>query len=204
MTLIISAATTEYILQAADRRLTLSHGRLIKGFRDDVTKAVAFCNTAIFGITGLSYVGDAGSQRTDHWLCEVLAGSTLLLEQLYVLRDRADEAFAHRGARMAFAATGWCMRDDDRVIPFLALVTNFHDPQSGKSTEVQPRFALLVRPLKDSEKTLMHSVGVELLPEEDDELEGIISGLSSQMLRVEGALHATAQLFAAWRTATKP
>jgi hypothetical protein len=192
MTLIVSAATTEYILQAADRRL--SRGRIIKEFRDDETKAIAFCNTAIFGVTGRVYIDDAESKRTDHWLCEVLAGSTLLLEQLYVLRDRANNAFAHKGDPMAFATTGWCAQGDDRVIPFLALVTNYHHPQSGKVTEVQPTFALLVRPLKDSEKTLLHFVGAELHPSEDEELEGIVSGLASQVLTVEGALHAMAQV----------
>ena len=48
MTLVISAATAEYLIQATDRRLT--RGWPITDVRDDETKAVIFCNSAIFKI----------------------------------------------------------------------------------------------------------------------------------------------------------
>ncbi|WP_437894237.1 hypothetical protein [Sorangium sp. So ce124] len=186
MTLIVSAATTEYLLQAADRRLTRGHP--VKDIRDDETKAVIFCNTAIFGFTGWAYVDDAQKCRTDHWLCEALAGSPNLYEQLPILKRRADETFAARREPLAFAATAWGARNDE-LSPFLVLVSNFHDTKTGKSVaEVRPEFDVLTCGLKDDKDTLFHYVGAELLDWEDDEVEGIMSGLSKRLLTVEQAL----------------
>lgn len=187
MTLVISAATAEYLIQATDRRLT--RGWPITDVRDDETKAVIFCNSAIFGFTGRAYADDQQTRRTDHWLCEALAGSTRLDEQLPVLKARADETFAFRGEPLAFAATAWGTRNDGEPSPFLALVSNFHDAKTGKATaEIQPEFSILARELREDEHTLCHYVGATLHGDEDEELEGIVAGLSKQMLTVERAL----------------
>ncbi len=186
MTLIVLAATTDHILQAVDRRLT--RGQPIRETRDDETKAVVFCGSAIFAYTGRAYIDDEQTQRTDHWLCNALAGSCHLVEQLPVLKARADGTFGHRREPLAFAATAWGSRDG-APSPFLALVSNFHDPKTGKqTTAVKPSFEVLVRELRGSEKTLLHCVGAEVEEAEDDELEGIISGLSSHMLTPDQAL----------------
>jgi hypothetical protein len=186
MTLIVSAATTEYLLQAADRRLT--RGQPIRHVRDDETKAVIFCNSAIFGFTGRAYADDKQMHRTDHWLCEALAGSPHLGEQLPVLKARADESFAPRGEPLAISGTAWGTRDGN-LSPCLVLVSNFHDPKSGKPiVDVKPQFDVLTRELRGDEQTLFHYVGAKLEDSEDDEVEGIVSGLSNGMLTVEQAL----------------
>lgn len=189
MTLIVLAATTNHILQAVDRRLTRGQAKM--DFRDDETKAVVFCGSAIFAYTGRAYVDDKETQPTDHWLCSALAGSCHLEEQLPVLKARADETFGNRREPLAFAAVAWGPRDGV-LSPFLALVSNFHDAKTGKQmADTKPAFEVLLR---GSERTLLHCVGADVEESEDNELEGIVSGLSSHILTIDQALRQMAQV----------
>jgi hypothetical protein len=97
MTLILTAATADFIVQVSDRRLTLPDGSL---FDDFANKAlVASCADSRFTIsyTGLARID--GSTRTDRWLVEHLSrGSieTLTLDQVAVSIQLAAGAALHR------------------------------------------------------------------------------------------------------------
>jgi hypothetical protein len=71
MTLILSLATPEFVVQISDRRLTYRDGKgFIRVADDDANKLTVFRGQMAFGFTGLAHIG---SQRTDTWLARALA-----------------------------------------------------------------------------------------------------------------------------------
>jgi hypothetical protein len=89
MTLILNILTSNRIIQASDRRLTLPNGDI---FDDEANKAICVvCADAIFsiGYTGLAYFG---KKRTDEWLTEYLAEMNLEELQLSCLVENLRNA----------------------------------------------------------------------------------------------------------------
>src|SRR2546427_8471416 len=93
MTLILSLATPEFVIQIADRRLSSLYpgGRIVPN-KEEVTKQTVFCNRMVFAYTGLAKIG---SVATDVWLAHKLAElpTESLSEAVIYVRDRATEAF---------------------------------------------------------------------------------------------------------------
>src|SRR6266536_1802151 len=79
MTLILTCLTTDFVLQASDRRLTFADGPSRGKIKDDGrTKAVVLANAAAFAYTGLAEVGPEA--RTDYWLLDVLTAAPTIVE----------------------------------------------------------------------------------------------------------------------------
>src|SRR5437016_4841959 len=95
MTLILSLATPEFVVQVSDRRLTtLRPGTTQFDIVDDNrNKIVDWGNRVVFGYTGLAQINGIS---TDDWLARSLAsiGNTDLNLVLKHVRDRATQDFA--------------------------------------------------------------------------------------------------------------
>lgn len=129
MTLDIAIANYWYVIQAADRRLTLD-GR---PWDDSANKCVVFgCRDAILSITytGLAYIGEL---PTDIWIANTLAANNLQFRDMGfavdTLRQAATRVFtqdippADRGAEHTFLVAGWHWKRK-RVRSYIWWITN--------------------------------------------------------------------------------
>ncbi len=93
MTLILSIATPEFVLQVSDWRLMRLDGRRATCIEDDANKLTVFCNRMVFGYTGLANIGD---QKTDVWLAQTLSklSDNDLAVVVTQLKERATDAFS--------------------------------------------------------------------------------------------------------------
>ncbi len=135
MTLIVSLANKDYVVQVSDRRLS-SNGRLID---DESNKCgVLFCLNArmVFGYTGLARYG---AFSTDKWLLKALHESAnpsyTIVEILEKLKDKATETFNnHQALRglsnnqksLAVMFTGF-INIDGTLKPGCAILSNYHN-----------------------------------------------------------------------------
>jgi ribosomal protein S17 len=98
MTLIITVAAKNKVIQASDRRLTHLDGRL---YNDQANKAVCVsCNNAVFSVayTGIAHVD---GRKTDEWIADYFAaipdiGQKPIHEIQRELTDYASAAFSKR------------------------------------------------------------------------------------------------------------
>ncbi len=137
MTLVVTAATANFVAQVSDKRLTLPDG---SPFDDEANKAVVLsCEDGDLAIayTGLAYVGELqadglGKFRTDDWLVEVLtkrrAGRMLASRVIAMLTEEATKEFAEmpvspENKRASFYVGGW--PNAAGLEPALWLISNF-------------------------------------------------------------------------------
>jgi hypothetical protein len=131
MTLVISVATPEFVLQVSDRRLT-SLGGEQEPIDDQSNKQTVFGNRMVFGYTGLARIKDTS---TVDWLGNVLASCPIEspLKTFNRLRDEATTAFrtikvCQEHKKLAFVGVGWTqVGSDSLLLPFLCRVSNYHD-----------------------------------------------------------------------------
>jgi hypothetical protein len=145
MTLILSLATPEFVVQVADRKLINQKTRQTKD--TNTNKMVLFCNRATFGYTGLAQISDVS---TDEWLWQTISEmkEESLSATLDHVADRATEVF--RGIRypaawkkLAFVGVGWTRSDVDAPFyPIICRVSNFHDAQVAGLAEARPQFTV--------------------------------------------------------------
>ncbi len=130
MTLILSYANRDCVLQVSDRRLTIRQPNGTYVVEDDeANKAIVVCNRAAFAYTGLACVRD---QRTDYWIVDALsaAKARTISDAWDALGSSAAETFAglpdpveHK--RIAFAGVGWLLPKDDQVFkPVICRISN--------------------------------------------------------------------------------
>jgi hypothetical protein len=131
MTLILSLATPDFVMQVADRQVTyLSNGQAKSNY---ATKMVMLRNQAILSFTGLA---ELEGESTDVWLARTifLAPGSDYRSVFDHIRRRADQAIfreqmrgtpaAHR--RLAFVGTGFVRtRPAGPLYPFIARISNF-------------------------------------------------------------------------------
>jgi hypothetical protein len=125
MTLIISAAVGDYLIQVSDRRLTKN--RRLED--DEANKAVVFCNRASFAYTGLASIG---SHATDEWLvrCLINAKTESLSKALEYVAAQASRCFqsmrySRQLKRHAFVGIGWTrLPGESFLAPILFSVSN--------------------------------------------------------------------------------
>lgn len=128
MTLILSLVGEDYVVQVADRRISLltSSGRTT--VRDDVTnKVVNFANRAVFGYTGLA---ELEGHRTDLWIADRLRRSPDLGDGFVALREDLTALFSrgpYRGHGHTVTAAGFKWEPDGTVTPYYAVVTNMFE-----------------------------------------------------------------------------
>src|SRR5258708_6773944 len=146
MTLILSLATPEFLVQVADRRLSLMYpnGRFVVN-KEEVVKQTLFCNRMIFAYTGLANIGSLKTDvRLAHKLGELPTES--VDEAITHLRDRATEAFRsiYHPPRIkihAFVGLGWTrLSDDGPFLPTMCRISNFHDEDGKLLSQARDEF----------------------------------------------------------------
>jgi hypothetical protein len=154
MTLVLSLLTPTHALQASDRKVvSIRRGEIIEE-DEQRNKAVLFKDRWAFGFTGLAELGPDG--RTDLWLADALSRADQSLPPgdhdprvlFRAVADRATDEFSRREIRRlpselrrhAFVGVCWGrFPDAAHPLPYLVLISNFHDRRSGEpahATEV--------------------------------------------------------------------
>jgi len=148
MTQIIAAMTADYVILAADRRLTfidVDHSRDPTVKDDDTCKLVSLYGVGAFGYTGYA---DLEGRPTHKWIAIQLARRRVKtpLEAACVLRECATRAIAelHPLIEMTILYVGWWPfgRDPDYdVRPHLLMITNRWD-ESGRPVPPSRNFVI--------------------------------------------------------------
>jgi hypothetical protein len=150
MTLIISALTHDYVVQASDRRLI---NRVTGKIAGSANKAVLFCGHIIFGYTGLATI--EGSEM-DFWLGgRLLSKAPDKQASLECVRDEATRAFQkvpQDFKKHAFVGVGW-----SRSRPILSVISNFMNADGNQLAHAQDQFRI-------DTVALSRSHGVGILP----------------------------------------
>lgn len=124
MTLIVSVIAPDLVFQVSDRRVTLLHSDGRREIRDEpLTKAVVYCDRAVFGFTGYAEVD---LKRSDLWIADQLKDVHDLGDGFDKMRRRLTEVFRrprYRGGHTVTSA-GFKLNGDGTTTPFYALVTN--------------------------------------------------------------------------------
>ena len=151
MTLIITIATANQVVQASDRRLTCVDGSI---YDDESNKAAcAVCRDSHFAIayTGLAHIGKE-RKKTDEWLVDYLEsihaahmdlvsiGEALKEEATAFLRATAVPR-KHKG--IAFVFTGYC-----HGWPFFMSISNREEEDLDHIGEVKEEFQIQVEQMK--------------------------------------------------------
>ena len=112
MTLILSCATRDFVLQVSDRKTTrpLPDGT-VETKDNDANKVVVVCNNAVVGYTGLA---ELDGEDTDVWLARTLAEAKArwAVDACHAIAPKATAALASVSypatlKRQAFVAVGW-------------------------------------------------------------------------------------------------
>jgi len=101
MTLILTRASRDYVLQVADRLVTLPGGQPFDAMSN---KTVLYCarnGVVTMGYTGLAYLGGI---PTDQWIVQTLIGSTLELGPSGAPAIRLGGAHGSRHRPVAYVA----------------------------------------------------------------------------------------------------
>jgi hypothetical protein len=203
LTLIISVLTPQWAIQVSDRRLVrIREGAAVRA-DDERNKAVTWCGRLAFAYAGLAELGR--EKQTDIWLANRLSESEAALEQgsdqgdlLGAVAQRATRyfegprisRFSAEMRRHAFVGVGWARFDgEDDVSPYLALVSNFHDPEDGTElAEARPAFGLSMRRLEPGQGGHVMPVGYPLPQSEIDELSGRLAGADADDIALVAVL----------------
>ena len=168
MTLILSIATHEYLVQVSDRQLTwLTSSGADRLADDDSNKIVLFCGRMAFGYTGLAKLEN---MKTDLWLTKILAESKCVSgsDACNVIRSRATEVFqslpySHNFMQHAFVGIGWTISDPKGPFrPIVCVISNAIDTTGAWLAEAREDFRLMYRVLPDSEAFQLNCTGAEI------------------------------------------
>jgi hypothetical protein len=125
MTLIGALATSDFVAQVSDRRLTLAG----KPFDETANKSVVLCSHMAFGYSGLAVLGQ---ERVDDWLVRVLLETKMgpISEIFLHVIAQANEAVSSLGLQaskkhLAIIVTGWVQASrGEAYVPFIANISN--------------------------------------------------------------------------------
>ena len=164
MTQIISTITREYVLLAADRRLTYGNGpRTGELYDDDTCKIVSLCGT-----TGIAYSGVGemtGRVPTHEWIAKSLADAgcrdARCAEQTLIERAPSGlSATPPELRRHVFLFAGWAHFEDPPVLrPYWTMITNTLDASGKPSREPLNSFNSFRRYLRQEEDLNWVSAG---------------------------------------------
>jgi len=123
MTLILTYAADEFVLQLSDRRLTGPDGGVVD---DGANKATLVCDCCLIAYSGLAQIG---KERTDLWLTKVLAKNNCrcMSDAMRILEREATKTFRSlrlhpKYKRTVFVGGGYARLKDD-VLPRPAMFT---------------------------------------------------------------------------------
>lgn len=156
MTQIITCRTHDYIIQAADMRLS----DLETNWRQEkAIKMVCFRNMAVFSFTGAALLG---TTRTDEWMVDVLRDSVDFHSAIENLKTRATNyirANPPNNKRLAFVAASFLPGPDRFFVPMLHVVSNWHDLGCVPLPDAQRPFSVQSCPLHASRSIDFHCIG---------------------------------------------
>ena len=168
MTLILSCATRDFVIQVSDRKLT----RLLpNGTVEDVdlesNKAVVVCNTTVFGYTGLA---ELEGENTGTWVANVISEAKCVgaLDSCQAIASKAAAALtaiscSNEAKRQAFVAVGW--QTDRRwtaTTPLVAFASNALGARGGWLPIAEREFTVRVHVLRRPRRFVFHDAGCRL------------------------------------------
>jgi hypothetical protein len=174
MTQIIGTITQDYILLAADRRLTFVSGPH-KGqlAEDDECKLVSLCN-----ICGISYTGWARIENapTHEWIATRPAEKACVEPGIAaeILKDEANRALGNTSLPIEqsflFVAWGLLAHDLKTPVPYFQLVTNARD-EAGNPITPGSEFVALHCELREGQDLCTMVIGQPLTPDQFKKLD---------------------------------
>lgn len=167
MTLLLGLLTQDYVLLAADRRVTFIQSGDVKD--DEQCKLVSFCGHTAIAYTGLAELGGC---PTHEWICHRLVDVRAAgpLEAYAALREAASEAFERLDRNPPYSHTfvlaGFAPMKGGGWGPYFAPVSNtyVHDGKAPRLQSPSNRFNAFLRLLKPSELYAGCREGVHLMP----------------------------------------
>lgn len=132
MTLIQTFFSNDFVIQVADRRLTLTDGSV---FDDEHTKMVCWNHSFSAGFTGLAFVDRRQSKSTSEYVAEILSGQRDFGYGLNVLRTELEATIRKLPTnfpekRLAVVVAGF----EGNRGPLCAEVANF-DTSTGRTAD---------------------------------------------------------------------
>jgi hypothetical protein len=171
MTLVLSCATPEYIVQVSDRHLTWPNGQLAD---DNTNKVVLFCRRVAFAYTGLAEID---GEKTDEWLMDVLATSNSLSEARSAIESSATKAFQriplpNSQKRHAFVGVGWTLlTPEDQPRAIICSISNAQNDRGEWLSEARDSFSQRCMILPELNLCWLEDAGYRLKISEKRELE---------------------------------
>lgn len=164
MTLVIAIATWDFIVLAADRRLTWSDGSLAD---DNANKLVQFDDVGVWGYTGRAQTAGIG---TDHWLANVMSASARegLTPTLRAIRVAGDAVTTDSRPPLPLAFLGSCWANPEGEPPSRPIVfctSNCYAGWEEPTCTLHPTFATHYRVLPSPHEILVTTVGTAVAPE---------------------------------------
>jgi hypothetical protein len=161
VTLLLTCATREYVIQASDRRVCFTDGKLGD---DDRGKAIFYCGRIAVAYTGVADIGG----DTALWLARQLSKAPDIEAGLDSIGVATEMYFKEKGLRIqhTVVATGWATRQGTppKGMPFIAASSNTY---SGSLDEFKTR----VNFVKPGVACLGYDFGQPLTPAEKGTLD---------------------------------
>lgn len=203
MTLVISVATDDGVIQASDRRLVWLEPDGSYGVKDDNrNKAVVFGSRMVFAYTGLANLGPR-RQNTDDWLAATIAESLRDNgDQSEILRHLAASSTArlnhglYRGLPPSqrcheFVSIGWARFPDSNFEvfrPYFAWISNFRTATGTVLSKPLEEFQMGVLQLGRSNDYEILLSGQRLPQDQLRELHGDVASTRGALEQIADAL----------------
>lgn len=163
VTLVIAVASWDFIVLAADRRLTFPDGSLAD---DNANKLVQFDDVGVWGYTGRAMIAGVGSDR---WLANVVSANVRegLTPTLRAIRVAADAITADSRPLfpLAFLGAFWANPEGEAPArPIVCCTSNFYAGWEDPSPSARRSFATYHRALQNPEEIMVATVGTNISP----------------------------------------
>lgn len=191
--MILTCLTSEFVVQASDRRLTYRRGRKIIDKEDDRNKALIYKNHSVFAYTGLA---DLGVNNTPiDWAAKVLSSVANLDVALSLLKERASELMnSHyisllpvRQRRLAFIGAGFARHEEDGKLvrrPVYLIISNFMNTDGTWLEQPNQKFSIFTIPLTEESNFKLFIAGQPLEKDGEKEIKTLIKCFQKRQGRV--------------------
>lgn len=168
MTLILTCLTNDYIVQAADRRLTQPDGTLTS---DDANKAVFWCFRAAVAYTGPAKIE---GEPTAEWIGKCMAEANVpgIERTMKYIAERAEKYFRDnkdKTRKFAVVAAGWA-KVPDELRPYIYVASNFMTDAWTWKASPSDRMSLNWKVMPKASTHMIFAVGQTLATPEDGRL----------------------------------
>ena len=183
MTLVLTLASRDYVIQASDRRLTFPDSTLAE---DEANKAVIYQASVIFAFTGLAHLK---SEPMADWLLDAVVDAPEGIDLMESVRTSISSAFAtlprpggvlpsawRRATRTTVACVGFghlsrppnarVSESPAGVYPAMVITSNFEQQDGSLLAEASPTFGQFIAYLPDHQDLILKASGQSLRPAE--------------------------------------